>query len=168
MHMDEFNSMAELGGNPLDMAEQIIIDRDWAFDRPAEGELVTEVAGVWCNYRIWMQWDEEAGVLSFSCALDTKLPKHVHSRIWPLLAAANEKLWVGHFALQSVDGALAFRHAQLLKGGAAMPPEAIDHLLDLAVQECERFYPAFQSVVWGGRSVEEAMSLALFETMGEA
>ncbi len=166
MRMDDMTRPDE--GNPLDMAEQIIMDRDWAFDRPGEAELVTEVAGLWCNYRIWMQYDEEHVLLAFSCALDTKLPKHLHARIFPLLSAANDKLIAGHFALQPEDGALAFRHTQLLKGGTGMTPEQIDHLLDLAVQECERFYPAFQSVVWGGRTVDEAMGLALFETVGEA
>ncbi len=37
-----------------------------------------------------------------------------------------------------------------------------------AVGECERFYPALQMVIWGGRSVEEAVQAALMETLGEA
>jgi hypothetical protein len=154
--------------NPLDTAEQIIMDRDWAFDRPGEMELVAEVAGVWCNYRIWMSWEEGMGAFGLTCALDTKLPKHLHARVHALLNQANEKLWVGHFELQSADGAITFRHTQLLRGGVNATPEQIDHLLDIAVQECERFYPAFQSVVWGGRTVEDAMGLAMFETIGEA
>ena len=161
--MQEENSL-----NPLDTAEQIVMDRDWAFDRPGEQELVAEVAGVWCNYRIWMHWEEEVGTFGFTCALDTKLPKHLHARIFPLLSLANEKLVLGHFELQSAEGAITFRHTQLLRGGVHATPEQIDQLLDMAVQECERFYPAFQSVIWGGRTVEEAMSLAMFETIGEA
>jgi hypothetical protein len=154
--------------NPLDTAEQLIIDRDWAFDRPGEQELVAEVAGVWCNYRIWLHWNEELGTFGMTCALDSKLPKHLQVRVLPLLALANEKLWLGHFELQAQDGALCFRHTQLLRGAMQATPEQIDQLLDIAVQECERFYPAFQSVLWAGRNAEEAMSMAMFETMGEA
>ncbi|MGH6959444.1 MAG: YbjN domain-containing protein, partial [Dongiaceae bacterium] len=34
--------------------------------------------------------------------------------------------------------------------------------------ECERFFPAFQFVLWGGKSPEEALAAAMLETVGEA
>jgi hypothetical protein len=37
-----------------------------------------------------------------------------------------------------------------------------------ALHACERYYPAFQFVVWAGKSAHEAMSAAMFETEGEA
>jgi len=37
-----------------------------------------------------------------------------------------------------------------------------------AIQACERYYPAFQFVVWAGKSAAEAMSAAMFDTEGEA
>jgi hypothetical protein len=44
----------------------------------------------------------------------------------------------------------------------------IEDLLDTALVECERFYPAFQYVIWGGKSPSDALAAALVETMGEA
>ena len=40
--------------------------------------------------------------------------------------------------------------------------------LDIALAECNRFYPAFQSVLWGGAEVDHALEIALLETVGEA
>jgi hypothetical protein len=37
-----------------------------------------------------------------------------------------------------------------------------------AIHACERYYPAFQFVVWAGKSASEAMSAAMFDTAGEA
>ena len=37
-----------------------------------------------------------------------------------------------------------------------------------AIHACERYYPAFQFVVWAGKSAPEAMSAAMFDTEGEA
>ena len=37
-----------------------------------------------------------------------------------------------------------------------------------AIHACERYYPAFQFVVWAGKSAREAMTAAMFETSGEA
>jgi hypothetical protein len=40
--------------------------------------------------------------------------------------------------------------------------------VDIAVAECERYYPAFQFVVWGGKNAPDAIATALLDTMGEA
>jgi hypothetical protein len=34
--------------------------------------------------------------------------------------------------------------------------------------ECERYYPAFQFVIWGGRSAADAIASSLLDTVGEA
>ncbi|MEQ1666124.1 MAG: YbjN domain-containing protein [Bdellovibrionales bacterium] len=159
--------------NPLDIAELVIMDRDWVFDRPADGELVAEVTGMWCNYRIWFTWQkdsgrEDSGGLTLSCAMDNKFQKQSIGKIYPLLALANEKLWIGHFGLCTEDNSIVFRHSLLLRDGAGTTGEHLQELLDLAISECERFYPAFQSVVWGGKTPAEAIEIALFETIAEA
>jgi len=41
-------------------------------------------------------------------------------------------------------------------------------LIEIAITECERFYPAFQFVIWGGKSPAEAIAAAMLETVGEA
>ena len=41
-------------------------------------------------------------------------------------------------------------------------------LVESAIEECERFYPVFQFVLWGGKSPREALAAALVETHGEA
>ena len=45
---------------------------------------------------------------------------------------------------------------------------ATELLVESAIEECERFYPVFQFVLWGGKSPAEAMAAALIETLGEA
>lgn len=159
---------AEKEYNPLDLAELVIMDRDWVFDRPADGELIAEVNGVWCNYRIWFAWQEECGGLALSCSLDSKLPKQTLPKVHSLLALVNEKLWLGHFHISSDDMSVTFRHSLMLRDGAGTTAEHLQELLDLAISECERFYPAFQSVVWGGKAPAEALEMALFETIAEA
>lgn len=163
-----FTESENFVSNPLDVIEQIMMDRDLAFDRPAEDELVAESAGVWCNFRIWYAWQSEQEALTFTCSLESKLPHQARARVYPLLAMVNEKLWIGHFDLNSEDGTVSFRHSLLLRGGATATAEQLEELLDVAISECERFYPAFQSVVWAGKPAKEALELAIFETAGEA
>lgn len=168
MSATQYTQLELVSQNPLDLAEQLVMDRDWLFDRPVDEELVAEVQGSWCNFRIWFAWQEDLGALIFSCAYDTKIPEKSRSKVFPLLAAVNERMWLGHFDLGSEDGMVMFRHALLLRGDQRVKPEQIDDLLDIAMTECNRFYPAFQSVLWGGNTVEEALEIAMLDTVGEA
>jgi hypothetical protein len=115
-----------------------------------------------------LSWRAEIGALHFSCAFDLKTPKSRRRDIHTLLAMLNEKLAIGHFDLWPEDGVVMFRHALLLRGGASVTTELIEDLVQIALGECERCYPAFQFLLWGGKSPEDAIAASMLETVGEA
>jgi hypothetical protein len=41
-------------------------------------------------------------------------------------------------------------------------------MIQAALETCERYYQAFQYVVWAGKRAEDAIATALFETEGHA
>jgi hypothetical protein len=155
-------------GNPIDLVEEIVVANDWAHDRASEEELVVEISGRWCDYRLYFVWQEEICAMHFSCGFDMKVPKGRRGPVYELLALANEKLWLGHFDLSAEDNSPAFRHAVLLRGVPAASAEQVEDLVDIALSECERFYPAFQFVVWGGKSPAQAIASAMIDPVGEA
>ena len=63
-------------------------------------------------------------------------------------------------------------HGVLVNGTTSEPAtltvEERNRLVDIALSECERFYPAFQFVIWGGKPPNDAVQAALLETVGEA
>lgn len=153
--------------NPLDAVEQLAISNDWPHQRQGEDELAAEIDGGWCQYRLWFVWHGEINVLQLSCALDMKVPRNKVGEIYHLLGVANEKIWLGHFDLWSEENLILFRYALLARnGGVAI--DLVEDIIDIATAECERFYPAFQFVIWGGKSAEDALQAALLETEGEA
>lgn len=154
--------------NPLDIVESVIMDRDWSFDRPDDAELIAEVSGQWCKYHVWFDWQEDCGALTLTCSLDAKFSKSLLAKIYTLLGIVNDKLWLGHFTVSPDEAMVSFRHSLLLRDGVGTSAEQLRDLLDIAVEECERFYPAYQSVVWGGKSPDQAVEMALFETVAEA
>ena len=157
-----------LSGNPIDLVEEIVVANDWAHDRASDEELVVEINGRWCDYRLYFVWQEEISAMHFSCGFDMKVPKNRRTPIYELLALANEKLWLGHFDISAEDNSPAFRHAVLLRGVLGASVEQVEDLVDIAVSECERFYPAFQLVVWGGKSASQALTAAMIDPVGEA
>ena len=85
-----------------------------------------------------------------------------------LIALINEQLWIGHFDIWTQNGVVMFRHALVLAGGVAASDRQCEAVLGTALDSCERYFPAFQFVVWAGKSAREAMDAAMFETAGRA
>jgi len=56
----------------------------------------------------------------------------------------------------------------MLNGGAIPTGEQLECLMVSALEACERYYQAFQFVVWAGYDAEKAIEGALFETHGSA
>ncbi len=154
--------------NPLDVVEQVVAANDWAFDRRSDHEMAAEAPGKWCDYGLYFSWSSEISAMHFTCAIDMKVPERQRAALYELLALANERLWIGHFGMDSDDGMPLFRHSVLLRGATAASAESLEDMVDIAITECERFYPAFQFVLWGGKTPADALQAAMLECMGEA
>lgn len=154
--------------NPLDIVEQVISANDWVFDRRTDSEMAAEAPGKWCDYGLYFSWSQEISAMHFTCAFDMKVPEKRRSALYELLALANEKLWIGHFGMDCDNGMPLFRHSVLLRGASAASAESLEDMVDIAITECERFYPAFQFVLWGGKSPADALLAAMLECVGEA
>ncbi|MBE0530648.1 MAG: YbjN domain-containing protein [Rhodospirillales bacterium] len=154
--------------DPLDVVERVVTANDWMFDRRSDQEMAAQVPGHWCDYSLYFAWNEEVGALHFTCAFDMRVPPEKKAGIGQLLCLVNERMWLGHFGMWEEEGLPMYRHALPLRGTGGPTPEQLEDLLDNAVAECERFYPAFQFVIWGGKSPQDALSAAMVETVGEA
>ncbi len=154
--------------NPIDVVEELVGANDWTFSRHSDSELMFEVSGRWSGYQMYFLWQHDMGALFFSCQLELRVPETKRSEVFELLARVNENLWIGHFDLVSEGAAPVFRHTVPLRGTAGASAEQLEDLIDAAVVECERFYPALQLVVWGGRSIADALTVARMDTVGRA
>jgi len=154
--------------NPLELLVEIVGANEWAYERSSSDELAVEINGRWCNYRLFFIWQAEIGALHFSCVFETRIHQECFKSVYALLAAINEKLWLGHFDLSSEDGMPMFRHTLLLRGAGPASVEQLEDLVDISVSESDRYYPAFQFVIWGGKTPKEALDAALIEVVGEA
>jgi hypothetical protein len=158
----------DAAANPLDIMEQIVIANDWAFDRRSDSEMAAEAPGRWCDYGLYFSWSHEISAMHFTCTFDLKVPEKRRGLLYELLALANDRLWIGHFGIESGDGMPVFRHAVLLRGAPGASAESLKDMVDIAITECERFFPAFQFVLWGGKTAEEAIAAAVLECAGQA
>jgi hypothetical protein len=158
----------ELPANPVDLVERLASVNDWSFERSGDCEISLSIAGRWADYHVSFQWMSEIEALHLACAFDLKVPEARRPEVLKLLAIVNEQLWVGHFDLWSDEGMVMYRNALLLAGGANASGRQCEALLKSALDAAERSFPAFQFVIWAGKTAKEAMEATLFETVGEA
>ena len=156
------------GNNPVDFVEYVAFENKWSFERPGEDELSVLVQGIWTDYSVSFSWMEDFEALHVACAFDMRVPENRIVETMRLMSLANEQMLFGHFDLWVQDGSVMFRHALPLNGGAEANDSQIECLLSNALTCCERYYQAFQFVVWAGRSASEALDSVLFDTVGEA
>ena len=131
---------AERLNHPVDVVEHLASLNEWAFERSSDHEITISVEGSWSSYHVSFSWMEDYEALHLACGFD---------------------LWRD-------QSAIVFRATLLLSGGADATPQQCGRMLEAAAEVCERYYEAFQYVVWAGKSAQDALSDALFETAGEA
>jgi hypothetical protein len=164
--------VVELGeitrANPLEVVERIANKNAWSFERACEDEITMLVSGKWTDYQVSFTWMAELEAVHVACAFDLKVPDRSENEVHRLISMINAQLWLGHFDLWSKDGLVMHRHALVLAGGVEASAPQCEALLSCALDACERYYPAFQFVVWAGEGAREALEAAMFETAGEA
>ena len=154
---------------PIDMLEAYYAAHGWEHERH-DDEIVATVKGSWTTYELRALWREDDSVLQFLAFPDIKVTDDRRGGVYEAIGLVNEQLWIGQFELGSSSGVLLYRHASMIDGEdeGTMSLGAAELLVESAIEECERFYPVFQFVLWGGKTPREALAAALIETQGEA
>jgi hypothetical protein len=153
---------------PVEMLAALFEARGWSFEITSEDEISAEFKGSWTSYQLRAIWREEDNAMQLLALPDVNVPTEKFPAIYKALGLINEQLWIGHFDLWSATGILLFRHGALLPPNGLLSIDQAQTIIDVAIDECERFYPVFQFIIWGEKSPEEAIASALIETHGEA
>ncbi len=154
--------------NPIDIVEEIIYEKKWSFSRADDYELVADISSKWCQYRLYFTWSERVRAMSFTTTFDLKFPQNSLLKAYELIGLINEKLWIGHFDITSKNGIPAFRHTILSTNGNDFLHKQLEDLVDIAIYECEKYYPAFQQVLFDEIMPSKAIVFSNFEVIGTA
>ena len=153
---------------PVDMLASLFEARGWPYEFTGEDEISGEVQGSWANYQVRGIWRAEDHVLQLLCLPDIRVPDDKRGAMFEVLALINEQLWLGHFDIWSSGSVLLYRHGLMLGDDGLLSIAQAQTAVEAAVEECDRFYPAFQFILWGDKSPTEALASALVDAAGEA
>ena len=142
--------------HPIDIVETLAEERSWDFDRIADDQIAMAIEGSWRTYSVTLAWSAHDESLRLICAFDMAPPAR---RVAALIAGDVPRQ---RPLLDRRLRALARPEAD----GLPLQPESrrrrdrrrsaqITDMVRAAVAACERFYPAFQLVAWGGETPGE-------------
>lgn len=167
--MAELASAADLNSaDPLETLEIFAKRADMDVQRVDETELHVTLSSPWRDVGIWFGWRIEAQVLQIGAPLELRIAESQEAELLKLLALVNERLWFGHFDRGDEETGIIYRNTAILPVGGALDDCQAEIILRGALDAFERFYPAFNFVIWGQMSAEAALEAAISETMGRA
>lgn len=153
---------------PVDMLAALFDARGWQCEIVSDDEMTGEVQGSWAKYQIRGIWRADDNVLQLICLPDIRVTGEKRKQAYELLSLVNEQMWLGHFDIWSNSDVLLYRHGALLGDEGLLSIAQAQALVETAIDECDRFYPAFQFVLWGDKSPRAALDSALVDAAGEA
>ncbi|MFX0543769.1 YbjN domain-containing protein [Roseovarius sp. S4756] len=154
--------------HPIDMVENLAEHNDWQFDRVGDDQIAMAVEGQWRTYSITLAWSAYDETLRMVCTFELDPPGEKLPVLYEALNEVNDQCWAGAFTYWSEQKLMVYRYGLLMSGGQVASPEQIDSIITAAVLNAERYYPAFQLVLWGDRTPRDAMQVAIAEAYGRA
>jgi hypothetical protein len=151
----------------LDTIEAVLSSDNRPYER-MDDEIHFAAGISYCDLHGIFSAREDVPSVTLSLIFDLKAPRMRRGDVASLLALLNEAIWLGHFEMGSDDNALSWRIVVPLIGRDGPGPGEVAAILAAGVEACERFYPAFNFLLWAGKTPEEAAQAAMFETAGEA
>ena len=154
--------------HPIDIVETLAEHHDWDFDRIGDDQIAMAVEGQWRTYSITLAWSGYDETLRMVCTFEMEPPEERLPALYETLNDVNDQCWAGAFSFWKEQKLMTYRYGLVCAGGQQASLDQINTLITTAVLSAERFYPAFQLVVWGERSPAEALQVAIAEAYGRA
>ena len=168
-NVEQRDEIFEDVSNPLDSVEEILYANDWIFDRMTEDELTVQITGKMGEYKLFFHWQEQYSAMKFVCQYDLDVKLDAMDMASKTMTSINSGLWLGHFDFREGTEIPCFRHTTLFRGQTQTSgADHIEDLVDIALAECERFYPVFDILSRGVPANDCDLSLALMTVAGES
>ncbi len=154
--------------HPIDLVEHLATYYDWEFDRVGDDQIAMVVEGQWRTYSITLAWSDFDETLRMICTFELEPPKEKLDDLHRLINKVNDQCWVGAFTFWEEQKLMVYRYGLVSAVGQGVVAEQVDKLIAAAVAAAERYYPAFQLIIWGNRTPEQALDVAIAEAYGTA
>jgi len=154
--------------DPIDLVQDLAAHNQWDFERISDEQIAMSVEGQWRTYSVTLAWSAMDETLRMICTFDLSPPPDKMAGLYHLLNDVNDQCWAGAFTYWAEQELMVYRYGLVLSGGHVASMEQIDTMISAALMSAERYYPALQLLIWGDRTPQEALQVAIAEAYGRA
>ncbi len=166
---DRVELYSDTANNPLDNVEDVLSDNNWVYSRKNNEELVVELAGKACDYRVLFVWQEHMNALQLCCQYDMQVKPENMSVAATSIMDMNSNLWMGHFEITKGNLSPCFRQTNLIHShGKDKNYSHIEDLVEISLNQCERYQHVFELLSSDDNLDMQILSFAMMETQGES
>ncbi|MCC7305818.1 MAG: YbjN domain-containing protein [Alphaproteobacteria bacterium] len=154
--------------NPIDSVEEVLSSHNWVFNRMNDDELMVQVSGKACEYKLFFIWQEDIGVIQFGCQYEMPVSEDNFDRAARAVLQVNENLGFGHFDLPAESKIPCFRYTSFLQPSSESNFGQIKSMVRMSLALCERYQHLFHILSLSEKPCGNTMELALMETVGRS
>ena len=154
--------------NPIDYIEEYFSRFFDNILRDSENKITINAKGLWNTYKISIIWSETKKIFEICSYLDNSRKTRNDNSVYLLISKVNEKTGLGYFNFNPKLNTIFFNHKASVKGQESITIEQVENFVDIAVEECDRFFPVFYVFFNKKKSPKNAIDIAILETCGEA
>ena len=162
-----YSNIIDFKFNPINIFEKIVISNNWAFERPFDEEIYVEVPNKYSNLIFQISWSRKEQTIDLKASFYIKMDFSRNDEIYKLLNLINYSTNIGHFQINESKYP-TFKYSIIFNDIKNLKHDILKRTLNHAISESEKFFPAFQLVLWAGKTAEEAILFSDFTTEGKA
>ena len=114
-----------------------------------------------------ISWSRKEQTIDLKASFYIKMDFSRNDEIYKLLNLINYSTNIGHFQINESKYP-TFRYSMIFNDIKNLKFDILNRTLNYAISESEKFFPAFQLILWAGKKAEEAIMFLDFATEGKA
>lgn len=151
--------------NLIDTIENALKKQDYKYSRLEESELDVSIPP---NYNLTILLRNDYNILHFSNDLNIICPEDRLAVAEDSIIKVNERIWLGHFDLLSMDNRIVFSFSLPFADTIVLDEDYIEDILFMILDESDRFYHYFKMIL-SDKQIPNFSIGTLFKTaIGEA
>lgn len=153
------------GGDLIGIALQHARSENWEARRESGRKAVIHAEGIWHIYEVRLSCSPEDGDLHLSSSFSLTLRPDRETRLLDALNRANACCRSGAFYYRNDLSRVCFRSSVGAPDGGA---RAVISGIERAVEQCDKFYPVFQTANLAGRRSADSIEFHVADSFGTA
>lgn len=144
-------------GKILDTAQQWLQSEAWKYELLSEKSAIRSgVKGDAASYRLYFRSHEDNEQLTVYTVAPNFVPEAQRPAIAEFLTRANYGLIIGNFEFDLSDGEVRFKISVDVEGGELVTT-MVKNMVGTSINMMDKYYPGVMAIVYGGKSVTDAI-----------